>query len=118
MSRTWLAFAEAAGEVEKGEGAGGVATGVGLGEVAGERVHLLAELGVAHDGGAPLLHYVVELGVLAVVGHPAGRAQGGEGLAGSAPGVARDGTDEGGVVERGGGEGIGRPECLGVVDLP
>src|SRR5208283_4403002 len=80
-----LCVAEAAGEVEEGESGGRVAAGVGLGEVAGQWVHLLAELAVAHDGGAPLLHDVVEFGLLAVVGHPAGCAQGGEGLRSSAP---------------------------------
>ena len=72
---------------------------------------------MAHDGRAPLLHEVGELGVLAVVGHPARRAQSGERLAGPAPTVARDGTDEGGLVEGRGGEWIGRPEGGGVVDL-
>src|SRR6266851_6941825 len=96
-------FAEAAGEVEEGEGGGGVAAGVGLGEVSGLGVHLLAELGVAHDGFAPLAHEVVEFGLFAVVGLPAGGAEGGEGLGGACPYIAgpavgRDGADEGGVV--------------------
>jgi hypothetical protein len=33
---------------------------------------------VAHDGGAPLLHQVGQLGLLAVVGHPARGTQSGE----------------------------------------
>ncbi len=81
-------FAEAAGEVEEGEGGGGVAAGVGLGEVSGLGVHLLAEFGVAHDGFAPLAHEVVEFGLFAVVGHPAGGAEGGEGLGGACPYIA------------------------------
>ena len=113
---------EAAGEVEEDKGGGGVAAGVGLGEVSGEGIHLLAELGVAHDGFAPLAHEVVEFGLLAVVGHPARGPEGGEGLRGAGPDVAGPrggwgGTDEGGVVHGDGGEGVGCPEGFGVVDL-
>ena len=38
-----LSVAEAAGEVEEGQGARGIAAGILLGEFAGERIHLLAE---------------------------------------------------------------------------
>ncbi len=115
-------MAEAVDEVEVDEGGGGVAVGGGLGEVSGDGVHLLAELGVAGDGFDPLLHEVVELGLLAVVGHPAGSAEGGEGLGGSGPDVAwpgggRGGSVVGGIVLGDGGEGVGRPEGFGVVDL-
>src|SRR5215469_10266642 len=110
-------FAEAADVVEIDERGGGVAARVGLGEVAGERIHLLAELGVAADGFAPLAHHVVERVLLAVVGHPAWSTEVGEGLRCSAPTVAWDGTDEGGVVERDAWQRVGRPEGFGVVDL-
>ena len=110
-----LAVAESAGEVEEGEGGGGVAAGVVLGEVAGHGVHLLAKFSVAHDGGTPLLHHVSELGLLAVEGHPAGGSECGKGLAGSSPTVTRDRSDEPGIVHGDRGERVRCPKGLGVV---
>src|ERR1019366_3963706 len=86
------AAAEATGEVQEGQGAGRVAARIRLCEVAGYGVHLLTEIGVAHDGGAPLLHHVLHLGLLAVELHPAWRAERRQRLARSAPTVARDRT--------------------------
>lgn len=66
---------EAVDEVEVDQCRGRVAAGIRLGEVAGERGHLLTELGMAADGLAPLLHQVIEFGLFAAEGHPARRVQ-------------------------------------------
>src|SRR6185312_3045640 len=61
--------------VEERKRGGRVAARIVLRKIARERIHLLAELCVPHDGGAPLLHDVVQLGVFAVIGHPARSTQ-------------------------------------------
>lgn len=97
---------------------GRVASRIGLGENAGLRIKLLAELVIPQNGFAPFPHQELQRFVLAIKIHPPERSQGGERLRGSAPAIARNRTNERRVILGDTGERIAAPECLRVVQLP
>ena len=108
---------QAHNEIKVHEGGGRIAVGINAGKIARERVHLLAEFRVSADRFTPLPHHLRLFLLLAVVTHPARGTERSERLRCSAPTVARDGTDEGGIILGNGSERIGCPECFGIVDL-
>jgi len=102
-------------EVDQGEGGGRIAFGVT--HLSGQGVDLLAEAVGGEDGFGPLAHEVRELGVSIVVFEPQGRAQGGERLAWTGPGVVVGVILVGWVIDGHGGQRESRPEACGIENV-
>ena len=105
------------GVIHHDQGARRVVRGVGLRELAGQRIKLLAKTHVPLDGLAPAGHHAAKFRGPAVGLHPPARPQRGQRLPRPTPGIARDRSNKARIIQGDRRQGVRSPKRPGIVQL-